>query len=214
MRNHGLREPCLGVKIGDMQPLRKRIGSDYQLALELYDSENYDAMYFAGLIADDGRMTKRDLQRWVANAYGGCLPGTTVASVAAGGRYGWEKAQQWIASPKTHIAEAGWSTLSCLVALKEDEALDLPALDGWIRRVEETIFQEPDRVRYAMNQFVISVGCYVAALTDRALGAGESIGKVEADLGSNQCKIPAALEYIRKVQQRGTIGKKRKSLKC
>mgnify|MGYP001329530815 FL=1 len=37
---------------------------DYELALALYDTGNYDAIYLARLIADDDRMTKRDPQRW------------------------------------------------------------------------------------------------------------------------------------------------------
>ena len=58
MRNHGVREPCFGVKIGDMKPIVKRIKKDHQLALALYDTGNYDAQYFAGLIADDAAMSK------------------------------------------------------------------------------------------------------------------------------------------------------------
>ena len=61
---HGVKEPCYGVKIGDMQKIVKRIKMDYQLALDLYDTGVYDAMYLAGLIADDARMSKDDLQRW------------------------------------------------------------------------------------------------------------------------------------------------------
>lgn len=79
MANYGVREPCFGVKIGDMKGIRKRIKEDYQLALDLYGTGNYDAMYLAGLIADDARMTKDDLQRWVEQAYGGALSGCTVA---------------------------------------------------------------------------------------------------------------------------------------
>src|SRR5262245_51517225 len=63
LMRHGAREPLFGVKIGDMAPLRKRIKTDYRLALELYDTGISDAMYLAGLIADDARMTCDDLQR-------------------------------------------------------------------------------------------------------------------------------------------------------
>ena len=50
MTNHGVKEPCFGVKIGDMKGVQKRVKKDYQLALDLYDTGNYDAMYLAGLI--------------------------------------------------------------------------------------------------------------------------------------------------------------------
>ena len=53
MFNHGVKEPCFGVKISELQKIQKRIKKDYQVALDLYDTGNYDAMYLAGLIADD-----------------------------------------------------------------------------------------------------------------------------------------------------------------
>ena len=56
-----------------------------------------------------------------------------------------------------------------------------------------------------MNAFVIAVGSYVQPLTASALQFGEKIGPVMADLGSNQCQVPFARDYIRKVQQRGAI---------
>ena len=83
-----------------------------------------------------------------------------------------------------------------------------------LRRVQKTIHQEPDRVRYVMNAFVIATGSYVAPLTELALETAEKIGAVKVDMGETACKVPAATEYIQKVQKRGTIGKKRKSAKC
>ena len=65
-----------------------------------------------------------------------------------------------------------------------------------------------------MNHFVIAVGSYVAPLTELALQTGEKIGKVEVDVGDTACCVPYSPDYIRKVQQRGTIGKKRKTVKC
>lgn len=214
MNNHGVREPCFGVSIGELKKFQKRIKKDYQLALDLYDSGNYDAMYLAGLIADDARMTKRDLQKWVNQAYAASLPGATVPWVAAGSPHGWEMALKWIESPKAMVAVAGWATLSCLVSVKPDEELDLTQLKALLHRVQKTIHQSPDLVRYHMNGFVISVGCYVKSLTQLALQLGELIGPVTCNLGDNDCQTPFAPDYIRKVEQRGSIGKKRKSAKC
>lgn len=207
--NHGVKEPFFGVRIGDMRPIQKRIRKDYQLALDLYDTGNYDAMYLAGLIADDARMTKKDLQHWVKNAFG-----VTVPWVAAGSPHGWELALEWIDSKTDRIAGAGWATLASLVSIKEDKQLDLAALKRLLRRVRKTIHRQSDDARYQMNGFVIAVGAYVKSLTDAALEAAEEIGPVTADLGNNSCQVPFAPDHIRKVQKRGAIGKKRKSCKC
>src|ERR1700723_636157 len=75
MNNHGIKEPFFGVAVSELKKFQKRIKKDYQLALDLYDTGNYDAMYLAGLIADDERMTREDLQRWGEKAYAGSLPG-------------------------------------------------------------------------------------------------------------------------------------------
>jgi 3-methyladenine DNA glycosylase AlkD len=213
-KNHGIREPVFGVPIAELKKIQKRIKKDYQLALDLYDTGNYDAMYLASLIADDARMTKKDLKRWVDRAYTGALVGAPVAWVAAGSPHGWDVALEWIESPKNMVAAAGWATLGSLVAIKDDEHLDLAELERLLKHVQKNIHQAPDLVRYHMNYFLIAVGCYVGALTELAIQAAEKIGPVMADLGNNDCQVPFAPDYIRKVQQRGTIGKKRKTAKC
>ena len=214
MNNHGVLEPCFGVKIGDMKSIVKRVKVDHKLALGLYDSGNYDAMYLAGLIADDEKMTKKDLQKWANNARGGSLTGYTVAWTASGSRYGWEFGLKWIESKKTHVATSGWNTLSCLMALKEDDELDLEKIRSLIRDIEQNIHESADLIRYAKNHFLISVGCGVAPLTKEILEVAKRIGPVSADLGKNQCKIPSIAEYIKKVEKRGLIGRKRKTVKC
>lgn len=214
MSNHGVKEPCFGVKISELQKIQKRIKKDYQLALDLYDTGNYDAMYLAGLIADDARMTKKDLQRWIANATHAPLAGFTVPWVAAGSPHGWELALEWIDSTKARTAEAGWATLRSLVSIKDDSDLDLPELKRLLDRVRKNIHQVPNDVRYQMNSFVIAVGSYVQPLTDTALQLGEKIGPLSIDMGNTSCQVPFAPDYIRKVQKRGTLGKKRKSAKC
>jgi 3-methyladenine DNA glycosylase AlkD len=85
---HGAQEPCLGVKVEDMKKIQKRVKVDYQLALDLYDTGIADAMYLAGLIADDVRMTKQDLQKWVKNATWGMVAEYTVPWVASGSQHG------------------------------------------------------------------------------------------------------------------------------
>ena len=211
--NHGAKEPCFGVKIEDLKKIQKRSKKDYRLALELYDTGVYDAMYLAGLIADDAQMTKQDLRRWVETACGP-LAGATVPWVAAGSPHARELALAWIESGKALVAVAGWGTLISLVSIKDDAELDLAELKRLLQRVQETIHQAPDAVRYQMNGFVIAVGCYVQALTNFAMQIGEKIGPVTADMGNNACQVPFAPDYIRKVEKRRAIGKKRKTAKC
>ncbi len=211
---HGVPEPSFGVKIEDLKKIQKRIKKDYRLALDLYDTGVYDAMYLAGLIADDSKMTKKDLQRWVEKANCDMLREYTVPWVAAESPHGRELALKWIESGNDGVAAAGWATLSSLVAIEDDTELDLAELKELLQRVKETIHAQPNRVRYVMNGFVIAVGSYVKSLTSLALQVAAKIGQVSVHMGGTACKIPDATEHIKKVHLRGTIGKKRKSAKC
>lgn len=213
MLNHGVSEPCFGVKIAELKKIQKRIKKDYRLALDLYDTGIYDAMYLAGLIADDAKMTKADLQLWVRRACG-ALAGATVPWVAAGSPHGWELALEWIESPRELTAAAGWATFSALVSVKDDAQLDCAKLRALLVRVREDIHRAPNAVRYQTNGFVIAAGSFVPALTNLAIEVGEAVGVVQVDMGKTECKVPFAPDYIRKVEMRGAIGKKRKTAKC
>lgn len=214
MLKHGAVEPIYGVKIEDMKKILKRTKTNYQLALDLYDTGVSDAMYLAGLMVDDAKMTKKDLNRWLEKATSPWIAEYTIPWVAAGSRFGHEIALEWIESKKENAIAAGWGTLCGWVAIKPDSELDLVELKQLLQRVQKTIHQSPNRARYVMNTFVIAVGSYVAPLTSLALDVGAKIGPVSIDMGDTACKVPYSPEYIQKIQKRGTIGKKRKSLKC
>ena len=211
---HGVKEPLFGVKVEHLKIIEKKVKTDYQLAKDLYATGNADAMYLAGLIADDAKMTKADLQTWVQQAVSENINGYTVPWVAAGSRYGCELALEWIDSDDEYIAAAGWSTLSNLVALKPDNELDVAAFKALLDRVVKTIHTSKNRVRSTMNGFVIAVGSYIMALTNDAISAAAKIGAVTVIKEGTACKVPDATVYIMKVKDKGALGKKKKTVKC
>lgn len=214
LQNHGVKEPLFGVSIEEMKKFQKPIKKDYQLALDLFDTGIYDAMYLAGLIADDAKMTKKDLQKWVQKANCPMLSEYTVAWVAAESPHGWDLAMEWIDSPKESAASTGWSTLSSLVAIKDDAELDLAKVKSLVERVQKSVHEQTNRVRYVMMGFIISVGSYIKSLTTFAIQTAMKIGPVSVNVGNTACKVPNPVEYIEKVKKRGSIGKKRKTAKC
>jgi 3-methyladenine DNA glycosylase AlkD len=181
--NHGACEPFFGVSVEDLKKIQKRIKKDHALALELYETGISDAMYLAGLIVDDARMTKSDLNRWVKAASWSMLSEFTVPWVASEGPHGWEMGLEWIESKTETTAAAGWSTLGAVVKIRPDAELDLAKIGELLDRVAGTIHNQPNRVRLQMNGFVIDVGSYVSALTDHSLEVADRIGLVKVDMG-------------------------------
>jgi 3-methyladenine DNA glycosylase AlkD len=211
---HGVKEPVFGVKIEELKKIQKRVKKDFQLSLDLYETGVYDAQYLAGLIADETKMTSKILRQWLATANSSTSCGFAVAWVTAESPDGWDLAIEWIGSKNEMAVHTGWATLSSLVSIKDDAELDLKELKRLLAVVEKTIHTQPNLVRKAMNGFVISLGSCVKALTDLAIKTGEKIGPVSVDVGDTDCKVPYAPDSIRKVQQRGNLGKKRMTARC
>ncbi|MBI3819440.1 MAG: DNA alkylation repair protein [Planctomycetes bacterium] len=214
LKNHGVQEPFFGVKIEELKKIQKRVRKNYQLALDLYDTGIYDAMYLAGLVADDFKMTKKNLKHWAEKASCNMLSEYTVPWVAAESGHGRELALEWIESKNAKIAATGWATLSGIVAMTDDAKLNMAELKQLMDRVRETIRRQPDRVQYVMNGFLIAVGSYVGSLSDAALQTAEKLGPIVVGMGNTECKVPYAPDYIQKARKRGSLGKKRKTVKC
>lgn len=214
LQKHGMREPLFGVRVGDMKPIQKKIKKDYQLAKDLYATGNGDAMYLAGLIADDEKMSVGDLQTWVRQALSQTICEYTVAWVAAGSPHGYRLALEWIDAKEEHIVASGWATLASIVALKPDDQLEVPRLRSLLDRVASTIHSAPNRVRYTMNGFVVAVGAYVTPLHEDAVASAKKIGVVTVQTDGSACTVPDATESIAKIEARGSLGKKKKTVKC
>lgn len=211
---HGAKEPLFGVKVGDLKKILKKTKKNHELSLELYATGNSDAMYLAGLMADEKKITKAHLEDWVSKAYWYYLSEFTVPWLAAETDFGLELATQWIASKEESIASAGWATFSNYASICPDEALDIETYSQLLDRVVKEINTAQNRVRYTMNGFVIAVGSYIPALTEKAQEIAAKIGKVSVEMGGTACKVPLASDYIQKIIDKDRIGKKRKQARC
>jgi hypothetical protein len=203
-----------GVKVEDLKKIQRVTGKDYDLAMELYRTGNSDAQYLAGLVADERKMRRKDLNEWVKGASWYMLSEYSVAWVAAESVHGWEMGLEWIDNKEEQIATAGWATLSHSLALTTDEKIDRKLVDGLLKRVAKDIHQAPNRVRYTMNGFIISVGSYYLPLKAKAIETAKAIGKVNVDMGGTACKVPDAIEYIAKVHAKVKPGTKKKTVRC
>lgn len=213
---HGIPvDRMFGVSIADLKVIAKGIKGNQQIALDLFETGNLDAMYLAGMVADGRKMTKSQLQDWAKRARGlGMVYEYAVPWVASESPYARELAMKWISSKDEHIASCGWSTYTGIVATTPDEQLDLNEISSLLGSIVREIKTAQNRVRYNMNAFVIAVGVYVKPLSREAKAAAKKIGEVHVDIGDTACQVPLATAYIQKCETAGKVGKKRKTIRC
>ena len=212
--SNGAHEPLFGVATGAMKPIAKKIKINQPLADELYATGNYDAMYFAGIIADPKAMTESDYNRWMDAAYFYMLSDYVVAVTLSESDIAQEVADKWIASGDELRMSAGWSCYCWLLGNRPDFFFSEIKISNMLDRVKNTIHNSPERTKSAMNNFLYTVGFSYLPLHEKAVKTAKAIGTVEVKRDKKKSSILNAYESIQKEVDRGKIGFKRKYVRC
>lgn len=193
--NHGVGPNQFGVSVAALRTIAKRIKRDHAAAQFLWASGNYDARYLACMIADPAQATESELEVWVrdldnygiSDAFSGYVTDTPHAPTLY---------PRWIAADHEWIEYAGWNVLGSLVYRGHPVPADV--VERHLVMAEQHVHTAKNRVRYAMNAYIINVGLLDEPLRSMALEAAERVGDVEVDHGKTSCETPNAKAYILK----------------
>ena len=212
--SNGAREPLFGVATGAMKPIVRKIKINQHLAEELYSTGNYDAMYFAGIIADPKAMTESDYDRWMDAAYFYMLSDYVVAVTLSESDIAQEVSDKWIASGEELRMSAGWSCYCWLLGNRLDVEFSESKISTMLDLVKNTIHDSPERTKSAMNNFLYTVGISYVPLHEKAVETAKAIGIVEVKREKKKSSFLNAYESIQKEVGKGKLGFKRKHVRC
>ncbi|WP_339245517.1 DNA alkylation repair protein [Paenibacillus sp. FSL R10-2796] len=212
--SNGAHEPLFGVATGQMKPIFRKIKHNQPLAEQLYATGNYDAMYFAGVIAEPKAMSESDFERWIASAYFYMLSDFVVAVTLAETDIAQEVSDKWIASEIELKMSAGWNCYCWLLGNRPDSEFSAEKLAAMLELAKNTIHEAPERTKYAMNNFIYTVGVSYLPLHDKAVEIAKEVGPVEIHTGSAKSKILNASINIQKAVDKSQLGFKRKHVRC
>ncbi|MED3574901.1 DNA alkylation repair protein [Cytobacillus praedii] len=212
--SNGAHEPLFGVATGAMKPIAKKIKVNQSLAEELYATGNYDAMYFAGIIADPKTMKESDYERWIDGAYFYMLSDYVVAVTLSESDIAQKVADKWIESGNELRMSAGWSCYCWLLGNRQDNEFDENKISKMLEIVKSSIHDSPERTKSAMNNFLYTVGISYLPLHDKAAETAKEVGTVEVKRDKKKSSFLNAYESIQKEMGRGKLGFKRKYVRC
>ncbi len=212
--SNGAHEPLFGVATGAMKPIVRKIKINQHLAEELYSTGNYDAMYFAGIIADPKAMTESDYDRWMDAAYFYMLSDYVVAVTLSESDIAQEVSDKWIASGEELRMSAGWSCYCWLLGNRLDVEFSESKISTMLDLVKNTIHDSPERTKSAMNNFLYTVGISYLPLHEKAVETAKAIGIVEVKRDKKKSSFLNAYESIQKEVGKGKLGFKRKHVRC
>jgi 3-methyladenine DNA glycosylase AlkD len=168
----GAPDNQFGVKLGDIRSMAKKIKTDHELALKLWDTGNVEAQLLATLIIKPKSLSADEVDKLTRS--------TTCAQVAE-----WLNSYvvalhpenetlrvKWMKAKDPWAARAGWHLTASRVN-KGAAGLDLPAL---LDRIEKEMPKAKPEVQWTMNNTLAAIGIHDAKLRKRAVAIGEKIG--------------------------------------
>ncbi|MFT0564417.1 DNA alkylation repair protein [Bacillus cereus] len=198
-KNHGAKEPLFGVSFANLKLLKKKIKKDHDLAVELWETKNMDAMTLATYILDPKKITTEQLNSWIQDVDYYCLMDVLMTSICTS-PIAIERMEEWIKSNDEWIGRAGWSLLAN-IAIK-NKTLHDDFFSPYLEEIKENIHNEKNRKKEAMNSALIAIGIRNEDLERQAIEIASEIGKIEVDHGATSCKTPDAESYIKKARER------------
>lgn len=125
-----------------------------------------------------------------------------------------EVADKWIESGIELKMSAGWNCYCWMLGNRPDSEFSEEKIAEMLMLVQNTIHDAPDRTKYAMNNFLYTVGVSYLPLHDKAVEISKEVGPVEVYRGTAKSKLLNAFVNIQKAADKGRLGFKRKYVRC
>ncbi len=192
-----------GVKLGDIRALAKKIKTNHELALELWNTKNIDARLLACLIMKPKSLSKEDLNELIMSIDFVQVADWFNAYVLKDHPEKEGLREIWIDSDNKWAARSGWS-LTAGKVVKGAEGLDLEKL---LDRIGKEIPTAPPEIQWTMNTVLIYIGIYYPMYRKRAIDMGNKLGIYRDYPVSKGCTSPFAPVWINEMVSRQTNAK-------
>jgi len=181
-----------GVNLGKLRAIAKRLKTQQELALRLWETDDTAARLLALLICRPKAFERDELDAMLREARAPKVHDWLVNYVVKKSPHSEELRLAWLADPDPAVASAGWALTVERVA-KKPEALDLA---GLLDVIEAELKNAPDRLQWAMNHCLAQIGIEHAEHRARAIDIGERLEVLKDYPTSPGCTSPFAPVWI------------------
>jgi len=194
----GAPENQFGVKLGDIRTLAKKIKTDHDLALELWETGNVEAQLLATLIIKPESLSAKELDALTRSTTCAQVADWLNAYVVA--RHPEKDAlrEKWMKAKDPWAARAGWNLTASRIS-KDADGLDLPAL---LDRIEKEMPKAKPQVQWTMNNTLAAIGIHHPRHRKRAVAIGEKIGLYRDWPVSKGCTPPYVPVWVEAMVKR------------
>lgn len=199
-KRHGAKGSIIGVSLSQLKNLKKEIGRDHELALQLWNTAIIDCQILAVLIANPKLVTHQQALTWINHSSYYILSDILINQLLFKTNFAQRIMHEIILSEDELVGRAGWKLLENFA--HQNTTLSDAYFIPYLQSIQANIHNKPNRIKEAMNHALIAIGCRNENLEKIGLQISRDIGKVCIDHGKTSCKTPNASIYITNCRER------------
>ena len=166
-----------GVTVGDLKKFAKQLGTDRELAQELWATGRYEARMIATMIDDPSKVTAAQLNAWTAAFDNWALVDAACFHLFDRTGHAWKKVPQW-AKAKPEFTKRTAFALLWSLSVHDKDAPNRSFLDG-LKLIESAATDERHFVKKAVNMALRAIGKRNASLNAAAIQTAERLAQSE-----------------------------------
>lgn len=166
-------EQRLGVSIPAIRHIARTLGSDHTLALALWDTGIPEARIVAGLVAEPGRLSARQMDAWARDFNSWDVCDQVCGSAFLASPWAWRKVQVWAGRRDEFVRRAAFALLATLAV--HDKQADDGAFLACLPLIEAAANDERNFVKKAVNWALRNIGKRNLTLNAGAIATAQRI---------------------------------------
>lgn len=182
-----------GVPMGEIKEMAKDLKGEEELAAELWDTENTDAMVMAIMVLDPKLITKQQVLGMMTKVKGAALMDELCFKLLCKTSFAKQLEDELMPSDSDLLAGAAWSLAIHRITRSYlgDEELEV-----YISKIEAEMQSAADYKKYQMNRALCEIGIRYEKYTEVCIFIGKKLGVYEGVKVAKGCVSAYAPDWI------------------
>ena len=189
-----------GIGLTQLRKLAKKVGKNRELALELWETDIYDAKTIALLIDDPKQITKEQAEKQVEELNAGLLAHvySSCDATLAKSPLAFELANEWLQTSDEIRRRCGYGLLYEMSKNKRNEALTDEYFLQCLEDINDKIFNlnESPTMRCSMGGALMGIGKRNKVLNKRAIEIAKAVGPIDFNEDGGNCEPLDVLKHL------------------
>ena len=165
---------ALGVAVGDMRALAKKIGRNQELSLALWKEKLYEARMMAAFVGEPEKVTTKQMEAWCKDFDSWAIVDSVCFALFDRAPGAWTKVNDWATRQEEFVKRAAFALLASLVL--HGKHLDDEHFAAGLQLIENAAEDERNFVKKGVNWALRTIGKKNKTLHAAAMAVAKKLG--------------------------------------